>query len=81
MTVAESQADWHLGGVARTAANGMLGPLLWAGVLDQLEAGGVRTVTSKISAANIAVLNLYAALGFRFMEPEFTFHRHASTRP
>ena len=73
-TVKDGHADWHLAGAARSAASFAPGPMLFAGVLDALESQGVRSVFSKISAANTSVLNIYAALGFRFSSPEYTFH-------
>lgn len=74
LTVQNARAQWWLGGVARDAANGLLGPMLFAGVLDALEAEGVRSVTAKISAANTGVMNIYSHLGFQASAPEFTFH-------
>ena len=71
-----ARAQWHLGGVSRTASNGLLGPMLFAGVLEALETEGIRSVTAKISAANTAVLNIYSALGFHAGQSEFTLHRH-----
>jgi hypothetical protein len=74
--VANKSVRWHLGGVSRQASNGLLGPLMFAGVLDVLEAEGIRSVAAKVSAANTAVLNIYSALGFHAGEPEFTLHLH-----
>jgi hypothetical protein len=79
--VNDGRAQWQLGGVSRTASNGLMGPMLFAGVLDALEAEGVRTVAAKISAANTPVLNIYAALGFDSSKPEFTLHRHLPDSP
>lgn len=79
--VHEGRAQWHLGGVSRAASNGLLGPMLFAGVLDAMEAAGVRTVTAKISAANTPVLNIYGALGFHTGKPEFTLHFHHKSSP
>ena len=74
LTVKNSRADLHLAGIARSSATAVPGPMLYAGVLDVLEGQGVTRVFSKISAANTGVLNIYAALGFRFLDPEYTFH-------
>lgn len=74
VTAQDGRAQWWLGGVARDTANGLLGPMLFAGVLDALEAEAVRSVTAKISAANTGVLNIYSHLGFQASAPEFTFH-------
>jgi hypothetical protein len=74
LTMQGGKAQWWLGGVAREASNGLLGPMLFAGVLDALEALGVRSVTAKISAANTGVMNIYSHLGFSASGPEYTFH-------
>jgi GNAT superfamily N-acetyltransferase len=47
----------------------------WRLVLAQLYAAGHARVTSSISAANMAVLNLYASLGFSFGRPQDIYHR------
>ena len=74
LTVNNGRADWHLAGVAPAATDMLPGPMFFAGVLDVLEDQGVTSIFSKISAANTGVLNIYAALGFRFLDPEFVFH-------
>lgn len=74
--VNKSAAAWNLGGVSRTSSNGLLGPMFFAGVLDALEAEGVKSIHSKISAANTAVLNIYSALGFQTASPQFVYHWH-----
>lgn len=78
LTIKDGQADWHLAAVTRQPQQAVSGPMLFAGALDCMEAEDVRHITSRISAANTAVLNIYAALGFRCIEPEFTFHWHAT---
>lgn len=47
----------------------------WRLVIDQLIADGCAQVRSSISAANLAVLNLYASLGFSFHHPQDVYHR------
>jgi len=47
----------------------------WRLVIDALLAEGRSQVTSSISAANLAVLNLYASLGFAFRHPQDIYHR------
>lgn len=79
--VEEKRARWYLGGVSRTASNGLLGPMLFAAVLNEMEQAGIRSVTAKISAANTPVLNIYSALGFEAAQPEFTLHLHAPDSP
>lgn len=47
----------------------------WTALCRELFAADHREVTSSISAANLAALNLYAALGFRFRNPSDVYHR------
>ncbi|MBJ7313314.1 GNAT family N-acetyltransferase [Rugamonas sp. CCM 8940] len=47
----------------------------WHMVALQLFDAGHERVTSSISAANVAVLNLYASLGFSFGRPQDIYHR------
>lgn len=47
----------------------------WHLAVTELMAVGHVEVTSSISAANVAVLNLYASLGFAFDHPQDIYHR------
>jgi ribosomal protein S18 acetylase RimI-like enzyme len=47
----------------------------WTALCRELFAAGHREVTSSISAANLAVLNLYISLGFRMRHPVDVYHR------
>lgn len=47
----------------------------WRLVIDALFAAGHTEVDSSVSAANVAVLNLYASLGFSFQRPQDIYHR------
>lgn len=47
----------------------------WTGLCLELFAAGHAEVTSSISASNLAALNLYASLGFRFRNPVDVYHR------
>jgi hypothetical protein len=47
----------------------------WSAVCAGLFAAGQIEVRSSISAANLAVLNLYASLGFAFSNPQDVYHR------
>ena len=47
---------------------------LWTALCEMLFAAGVKEVSSSISVANVAALNLYAALGFRFRNPKDVYH-------
>lgn len=47
----------------------------WSAVCGELLELGHEEVKSSISAANLAVLNLYASLGFTFNNPQDIYHR------
>ena len=47
----------------------------WGAVCTGLFNSGSAEVTSSISAANVAAMNLYASLGFRFRNPLDVYHR------
>jgi ribosomal protein S18 acetylase RimI-like enzyme len=48
---------------------------LWSAVCADLVHQGASELTSSISAANLAALNLYVSLGFRFRNPVDVYHR------
>jgi GNAT superfamily N-acetyltransferase len=47
----------------------------WSAVCGKMLAHGYDEVKSSISAANLAVVNLYASLGFSFNNPRNIYHR------
>lgn len=47
----------------------------WSAMCKELFNAGRTEVTSSISAANVAALNLYASLGFSFRNPACIYHR------
>jgi hypothetical protein len=47
----------------------------WSAVCGELLASGHHEVKSSVSAANLAVLNLYTSLGFSFKNPQDIYHR------
>ena len=47
----------------------------WTLAAEDLFGAGHREVGSSISAANLAVLRLYASLGFSFLNPQDVYHR------
>jgi Acetyltransferase (GNAT) domain len=47
----------------------------WSEACIELIANGHDEIKSSISAANLAVLNLYASLGFSFSNPQDIYHR------
>ena len=48
---------------------------LWSAVCVDLAGQGAQELTSSISVANLAALNLYVSLGFRFRNPVDVYHR------
>ncbi|MBI4189601.1 MAG: GNAT family N-acetyltransferase [Betaproteobacteria bacterium] len=52
-----------------------LAKYFWSMLCARLFAEGLPEIRSSISAANLAALNLYAALGFRFRNPTDVYHR------
>lgn len=74
----ESPADgtvrWLLTAIAPAAQGRGIGRRVWSAVLALHAAAGIERVETTISTHNVAVLNLYAQLGFRFGEPRASFH-------
>jgi hypothetical protein len=48
---------------------------LWTPVCQALFDAGASEIVSSISAANLAVVNLYSSLGFRFRNAVDIYHR------
>jgi RimJ/RimL family protein N-acetyltransferase len=65
---------WSLIGLAPEFIGCGLGYRTWTAMLKYHQEEGVRKVTTSISSHNIAVMNLYVKLGFRFPEPQVTLH-------
>lgn len=61
--------------VARQYRGRGLSKYWWSAVCAELLASGHDEVMSSISAGNPAALNLYAALGFSFRNPQDIYHR------
>ena len=61
--------------VARQYRGRGLSKYWWSAVCAELLASGHDEVMSSISAGNSAALNLYAALGFSFRNPQDIYHR------
>lgn len=49
---------------------------LWTAACRELYSGGARELTSSVSAANLAALNLYASLGFRLRRAVDVYHAY-----
>jgi len=54
-----------------------LGFWLYTGTLRAVHALGARSVSTGISAANVRVMQIYSALGFRFSHPQVILHWHS----
>ena len=65
---------WHLTAIANEHQGRGVGKRVWRAMLGLHRAEGITVVDTVVSAHNLAVLNLYAGLGFRLREAEMTFH-------
>ncbi len=65
---------WSLIGLAPGMSGRGLGRRVWQSMLAHHHEEGVAQVSTSISSHNVAVHNLYVALGFRFPSPEITLH-------
>lgn len=76
--VTEDGADgtvyWHLTAIGPGHQGRGLGKRLWLTMLRLHQEQGMRVVETRISGHNTPVVNLYAALGARFRDPEITLH-------
>jgi hypothetical protein len=70
----ESNADLRLGAVAPGSS---LGFWLYNETLRAVHALGAKSVSTGISTANVRVMQIYSALGFRFSRPEVILHWHS----
>jgi hypothetical protein len=73
----QDRAEVGIIAVTKGLQGSRAGPELLIGTQLALKAEGVRWLTAKISAANAAVVDLVARLGYRFRQPEAVFHWHA----
>ena len=67
-------AYWHLTAIAPAWQGRGIGRSVWQAMLRRARSEGAAWVRTTISGHNVAVLNLYARLGFRFTSPRLTFH-------
>jgi len=70
---------WSLVGLTPGLQGRGLGKRIWQAAMRWLQGRGVSKISTSISSLNTPVLNLYARLGFRFPEPEMTFHWHSQS--
>jgi hypothetical protein len=74
----KDRAEVGIIAVAKSLHGSPAGPELVIGTQLALKPEGVRWITSKVSAANLGLLNLVAHLGYRFRQPEAAFHWHSA---
>ncbi|MBI5006862.1 MAG: GNAT family N-acetyltransferase [Nitrosomonadales bacterium] len=72
--IAHAENNLVLHAVAATQRGKGRAKYWWSAVSGELLAEGHTEVQSSISAANLAVLNLYASLGFSFRHPLDVYH-------
>jgi GNAT superfamily N-acetyltransferase len=65
---------WSLVGLAPGLSGKGLGARMWRAMLRKHREEGAARVSTSISSLNVAVLNLYVKLAFRFPPPEITMH-------
>jgi RimJ/RimL family protein N-acetyltransferase len=66
---------WHLTAIAPEWQGKGMGIDVWRTMLLRHRAEGAAFVETTISGHNLAVINLYARLGFSFASAQMTFHR------
>jgi RimJ/RimL family protein N-acetyltransferase len=72
----DGRCYWHLTAIARAMQRKGLGKRIWRAMIMHHRSEGVERIETTISAHNVAALNLYAGLGYRFQPPAMTFHWH-----
>ncbi len=74
---ADRTCYWHLAAAAPGNQSRGFGKRIWTTMLLHNRNEGIERVETSISSHNIRVMNLYVSLGFRFLNPQTTFHWHA----
>lgn len=72
--LASGDAYWHLTAIAPEWQGQGYGCRVWRAMLNRHREEGCLGLATNVSVRNVAVLNLYARLGFRFQPPQMTFH-------
>ncbi len=76
--IVEPRADdtvyWHLTAVAPQWQGKGIGKAMWASMLHRHALDGAKRVHTTVSARNVPVVNLYARLGWRFVDCQMTYH-------
>ena len=70
----DGSSYWHLTAVSPTHQGRGWGRRLWASMIRRHAAAGRQAVRTTIAARNLAVVNLYARLGWRFDDCQMSFH-------
>jgi RimJ/RimL family protein N-acetyltransferase len=70
----DRSAYWHLTAIAPAHQGKGIGRRLWAAMVRRHFESGASRIETTISAHNPPVMNIYAALGFRFGAPRMTLH-------
>ncbi|MDQ6991889.1 MAG: GNAT family N-acetyltransferase [Mariprofundus sp.] len=73
--IAASQGNLLLHTIAKPYRGKGLAKPLWTAAISEIFSQGYDQIRSSISASNMAVLNLYVSLGFRFEHPVDIYHR------
>jgi hypothetical protein len=81
LRLVEDRAEVGIMGVTESAKGTPATLALMAGMQLDLKALGVRWLTAKLSAGNTRIMNLVAHFGWRFRNPQATFHWHAPDAP
>jgi len=81
LRLVEDRAEVGIMGVTESAKGSPAGLHLMTGIQLELKALGVQWLTAKLSAGNTRIMNLVAHLGWRFRNPQATFHWHAPEAP
>jgi GNAT superfamily N-acetyltransferase len=71
------RAEIGIMAVAEAAQGTPVAADLVTGIHLDLKAAGLRWITAKVSATNVRVMNLGIDFGYRFRDPEVTFHWHS----
>jgi len=72
--MARKENQLIIAGFSRKYVRSGLGDYLWLGSLLRMQDDGLRYAETLVSTNNIPSLNLHARLGFKFRNPQYSFH-------
>jgi hypothetical protein len=72
----EKSVELVLGG--SLPGKGALTPLFWASFMEYIRASGIEYIETKISASNVAIVNIYSFFNFKIKSTYFDFHKHVN---